>query len=272
MESHSIAGGGGTTIHVDETGTDDGPPILFIHGYTQSRLCWDRQLQSDLADEFRLVAMDLRGHGDSAKPAGAYDDPALWGDDVQAVIDELALDQPTLVGWSYGGLVMSDYFKTHGTDDVAGVNFVGAISKIGSEAANDVIGEVFFDHIPGFTSTDVEESIDTLSTFVGDCVYGDLSARDRYYMLGYNAAVPPHVRAGLLERESDNDDTLRELDIPALFTHGEEDTVVLPDATEEHAEMVPDSAVSWYSEVGHSPFWERPEQFNDELREFVQDS
>ena len=270
MKSHTMTGGGGVTIHVDETGTDDGPAILFIHGYTQSRCAWDRQLHSDLADDFRVVAMDLRGHGNSEKPANAYDDPALWADDVQAVIDELSLDQPTLVGWSYGGLVMSDYSKTHGTDDVAGVNYVGAISKIGSEAANDVIGEVFFDHIPGFTSTDAEESIDTLSAFVNDCVYGDLSARDQYYMLGYNAIVPPYVRAGLLERESNNDKTLRELDIPTLFTHGEEDTVVLPAATEEHADYVADADVSWYSDVGHSPFWERPAQFNEELRAFVQ--
>ncbi|MFC6837796.1 alpha/beta fold hydrolase [Halomarina ordinaria] len=114
MASHDVTGGGRTTIHVDETGDDDGPAVLFVHGCTQSRLAWDRQLQSDLDDDFRLVAMDLRGHGDSERPTEAYDDPALWGDDVRAVIDELQLDQPTLVGWSYGGLVMSDYFKTHG--------------------------------------------------------------------------------------------------------------------------------------------------------------
>lgn len=61
-------------------GVPDGSPILFIHGYAQSHLAWSAQYESALAGEFRMVAMDLRGHGDSAKPLTQtfYTDSSLW--------------------------------------------------------------------------------------------------------------------------------------------------------------------------------------------------
>ena len=58
--THTVRGGGGLRLHVREWGKTDGPPMLFIHGLSQSHLCWARQYESDLADEFRLVACDLR--------------------------------------------------------------------------------------------------------------------------------------------------------------------------------------------------------------------
>jgi hypothetical protein len=64
---HTVEGGGGLRLHVREWGAD-GPPVLFMHGWSQSHLCWARQYQSALADEFRLVAYDLRGHGMSQAP------------------------------------------------------------------------------------------------------------------------------------------------------------------------------------------------------------
>ena len=77
---HTVRGGGGLRLHVREWGRPDGPPILFIHGLSQNHLCWARQYQSALADEFRLVAYDLRGHGMSEAPLEPehYADGRLW--------------------------------------------------------------------------------------------------------------------------------------------------------------------------------------------------
>ena len=99
-------------------GQGDGPPILFIHGLSQSHLCWAKQYESALAEEFRLVAYDLRGHGMSQAPLEPehYTDSGLWADDVAAIIEQLGLDRPVLVGWSYGGFVICDYLRDHGQD------------------------------------------------------------------------------------------------------------------------------------------------------------
>lgn len=269
MKQHTVVGGDGIELNVEETGNPDGQPILFIHGYTQSRLSWTKQIESDLADDFRLVAMDDRGHGESEKPEDAYDDSELWAEDVQGTIETLNLEQPALVGWSYGGLIISDYLGVYGDEHIAGINYVGAISKIGTDDATAVIGDDYIDLIPGFESEDVTTSTETLETFLGRCMYDDPSPQDLYFMLGFNAIVPPRVRKGLHTRTVTHDDDLRAIDVPVLITHGEEDTIVLPEAGREHAELIDSATTSFYEKTGHSPFWEQPERFNRELREFV---
>jgi pimeloyl-ACP methyl ester carboxylesterase len=74
-------------------GRAHGPPILSVHGWSQNHLCWAKQYESALADEFRLVACDLRGHGMSEAPLEPehYTDDRLWADDVAAIIDRLRL-------------------------------------------------------------------------------------------------------------------------------------------------------------------------------------
>ena len=96
-------------------------------GWSQHHLCWSKQFESGLADKFRLVAIDLRGHGQSEAPldSESYTIGALWADDLNCVIKALKLDSPVLVGWSYAGLIISDYFRKYGDDAIAGVNFVG---------------------------------------------------------------------------------------------------------------------------------------------------
>ena len=63
MKTHRIAGGGGVQLHVVEAGNPDGRPILFLHGFSQSCLAWSRQLDSELARDHRLVAMDQHKAG-----------------------------------------------------------------------------------------------------------------------------------------------------------------------------------------------------------------
>src|SRR6516225_12377302 len=79
----------GLTISAQEWGNPNGPEILFIHGFSQSHLSWIRQVDSDLAKEFRMVTYDLRGHGSSDKPLEPerYQESKAWADEVQAVID-----------------------------------------------------------------------------------------------------------------------------------------------------------------------------------------
>src|SRR5690606_27050579 len=93
-----------------------------------NHLCWRRQYESDLADDYRLVAFDLRGHGMSGAPdrSGGYTDPRVWADDIAAIIGELRLENPVLVGWSYGGFVICDYVRQHGQGAIAAIEFVGA--------------------------------------------------------------------------------------------------------------------------------------------------
>jgi pimeloyl-ACP methyl ester carboxylesterase len=160
MEIHTVEGGG-LRLHVREWGRPDGPSILFIHGLSQSHLCWAGQYDSELADEFRLVAYDLRGHGMSQAPLEPehYTNARLWADDVAAIIDQLHLDRPVLVGWSYGGFVICDYVRAHGQDRIAAINLVGGVVTLGPAAFGTMIGPGFLDHFPDATADDLPTSI-----------------------------------------------------------------------------------------------------------------
>jgi pimeloyl-ACP methyl ester carboxylesterase len=271
MKIHSVRGGGGLGLHVREWGRGEGPPILFIHGWSQNHLCWVKQYESALADEFRLVAFDLRGHGMSAAPLEPehYRDGRLWADDLAAIIDQLGLDQVVLVGWSYGSFVICDYVRVNGQDRVAAINLVEGAVRLGESAFGTLIGPGFLDHFVDATSDDLPTAIAAMRSFVRACLVSPVSDDDVETAVCWNVVVPAPIRANLAAREIDCDDVLRALEVPVLVTQGRADTVVLP-ATADHILATCSTAqVSWYEGVGHVPHVEAPERFNRELAELT---
>jgi non-heme chloroperoxidase len=268
MRNHTVTGGGGIQLHLVEAGNPSGRPILFIHGFSQCSLTWTRQMNSDLADSFRLVAMDMRGHGLSEKPREGYADSKLWADDVHAAIQALALDHPILCGWSYGPLVILDYLRHYGEDRISGVNIIGGITKLGGEDAASVLTADFLGLIPGFFATDAQESVRALESLVRLCFGHELSDEDRYLMLGYNAWVPPYVRQALFSRSFDNDDLLPTLRKPVLITHGVHDGVVKPAVIDQQMAGITNARIEMIANAGHACFWDEAATYNQCLREF----
>jgi pimeloyl-ACP methyl ester carboxylesterase len=268
MKSHSITGGGGIQLHVVEAGNTRGRPILFLHGFSQCWLAWSRQLNSSLAEDHRLVAVDLRGHGRSDKPSDGYGDSRVWADDVDAVIRTLSLEQPILSGWSYG-LVALDYLRHYGDSSIGGLQLVGAISKIGTEDAMSVITPEFLGLVPGFFATNADESVRSLESLLRLCFMQEPSAEDLYLMLGYNVSVPPHVRQALFSRVVDNDDVLTQIRKPVLLTHGADDAIVRPAVVDRHKALVSHAQVHIMENTGHAPFWDQAASFNRRLRDFA---
>lgn len=224
---------------------------------------------SDLENDHRLVTMDLRGHGRSEKPRDAYGDSKLWAEDVSSVIRALGLDHPILCGWSYGALVILDYIRFHGDTDIGGIDFVCGLTKLGSDEAMAVVAPEFLALVPGFSSTDCEQSIGSLESLIRMCFTRELEPDEYYPMLGFNASVPPYVREGLFSRAIDNDDVLTKISKPVLVTQGEKDAVLNPAVVEQFRSGIAHSRTSLYPNSGHAPFWEDAERFNSELRELA---
>jgi non-heme chloroperoxidase len=277
MESHPVLAPDGVRLNVVETGQPAGPPILFLHGWSQSLLCWSKQLNSSLADDYRLVAMDLRGHGDSDKPASGYADAKTWADDVQAVIDALGLVSPVLVGWSYAGLVINDYLRVKGQENFAGLCYVGAATDIGIETRYDFLGSSWNGLLPAASgsaagtvfSADGEEIARAMRAFIRGCFARPLAAEDEMLMLGFNLQCPSRVRAALFARSVANDDVLAGIGVPALVVHGTADEVVRVGTGRHIAATVPAAEISIFDGTGHAPFWEEPQRFNRELDAFL---
>lgn len=269
MKSHRITGGGGVQLHVAEAGNPQGRPILFIHGFSQCWIAWSRQMNSELAGDYRLVGMDLRGHGLSDKPRDAYDNSKLWADDVKAVIESLTLKNPVLCGWSYGALVILDYIRHYSEDRLGGIHFVGGITKLGSDEAMSVITPELLALAPGLFSTEVEQSVSSLVSLLRMVFVQEPSAEERFLMLGYNVSVPPFVRQGLFSRSIDNDDLLPNITKPVLITHGSDDAVVKPAAVEQHKASITHAQID-IVKSGHAPFWDDAPGFNRRLQAFAE--
>jgi non-heme chloroperoxidase len=256
----------GLTIFAQEWGNPAGPEILFIHGFSQSHLSWMRQVESDLAKEFRIVTYDLRGHGNSDKPLDPahYRDSKAWGDEVQAVIDTAGLKHPVLVGWSYAGRVISDYLATHGASRLAAINFVDAPIKADPALIGDNLK-----NLPLMASEDLVTNITATRNFLHGCFSRQPTADDYETMLAFNMMVLPKVRAGLAGRPLDASDLVSKLKLPVLVTHGAEDRNAKLGAAQYTASIIPGAKLSIYEGIGHSPFYEDAPRFNTELAAFV---
>lgn len=269
MKHHRITGAGNVSLHVIEAGPAHGRPILFIHGLSQCSLQWLRQLNSDLADDYRLVAMDLRGHGLSDKPREGYGDTRLWADDLCSVIQTLQLDHPILCGWSYGPLVILDYVRHYGEDAIGAIQFVGGVTKLGSEAAASVLTTEFLRLVPGFFASDVQESSHSLGDLLRLCFSSELQPEEFFLMLGWSLSVPPYVRQALLTRSIDNDDLLPKLHKPVLVTHGAADAVVKTAVLDRQMSHITAARVE-VMETGHACFWDDAQRYNRALRSFAE--
>jgi non-heme chloroperoxidase len=256
----------GVSIAVQNWGNPAGPEILFIHGFSQASLSWARQTSSELSKEFRIVTYDLCGHGNSDKPLEPekYKDSKRWADEVNAVMETAKLKRPVLVGWSYGGAVIADYLKVHGTGNLAGLNLVDTV--INSDPS--YFGEGLKVQ-PLMFSEDLATNVAATRQFLRNCFEKQPSQDDFETMLAFNMMVPPKVRANMAGRTLVIEDILAALTLPVLVTHGAADRIAMPAAAKYTAAKISGAKLSLYDGIGHAPFWEDAARFNAELATFV---
>ncbi|NLV80453.1 MAG: alpha/beta hydrolase [Rhodococcus sp.] len=260
----------GTSLVYRVTGDAAARPLVLLHGWAQSSKCWGDGVLAALSERFRVIAVDLRGHGYSGVPADGYDDRDNWAADVQAVLDAENARGAVLLGWSYGGLVLCDHIAVHGADHLAGVVLVGAITSIGRGEAGGRVGPAMRAAVPTAMSEDPAEAIRALGSF-GSALTGPGEGKGvvSQALFGASLCTPPHVRAALFARSASNDDLLRGLGVPVLIVHGTADSVVDVSAARHAEALLPTVTASYWDGVDHGPFVEDPERFVDEVVGFV---
>ncbi|MFF2111284.1 alpha/beta fold hydrolase [Rhodococcus koreensis] len=271
MAIREAVGVDGTPLVYSVTGDPDARALVLLHGWAQSSKCWGAGVLDELADRYRVIAVDLRGHGYSGAPVAGYDDSAIWAGDVDAVLTaEGVTSGAVLLGWSYGGLVICDYLASHGTSAVDGVVLVGAITSIGRGEAGGKVGAAMRAAIPGAMSEEPREAIRALGAF-GTALTGPTEGKgaQSQALFGAGLATPPHVRAALFNRSASHDDLLRSLDVPVLVLHGTEDSVVDVSAGRHAADLIPQARASFWEGCDHGPFVEDPGRFVKEVGAFV---
>jgi pimeloyl-ACP methyl ester carboxylesterase len=156
-----------------------------------------------------------------------------------------------------------------GEDRIGAVNFVGGVTKLGSDDAVSVLTADFLGLIPGFFSADAEQSVRSLDSLLDLCFAQELTAEERYLMLGCSVSVPPYVRQALFSRSFDNDDLLPTLRKPVLITHGVDDAVVKSSVIDRQMGRIRSAKIRMLP-TGHACFWDDAKAYNRCLQEFVE--
>lgn len=270
FQGYSVQTPDGLVLEVREYGNVEGPPIVFIHGISQCQMVFSRQTASEVLASYRLITYDLRGHGESSKPEdeSMYAEGQRWAGDLQAVLLQRGIQNPLLVGWSLGGRVISQYVHSYGDSNLAGVCFVGS-RTIASDTVN-TLGSAS-SALVQMCVPRMEDNIDATARFIRACVAQPLGEADFRQTLAYNMVVSPAIRAAVLKWPGDFVEALRAIRVPARVVHGRLDLVVTLAAAELTAKHVPHAALVVYDESGHTPFWEEPERFNQELALFARE-
>lgn len=257
----------GLQVAVQEAGNPDGPAIVFIHGLLGSRLNWQRQIESPALQGYRLITYDLRGHGLSDKPtdSDAYNDGRRYADDLAAVLAATGAKRPVLVGWSLGGLVISDYLAAHGDAAIGGAVYVNAVIEL-TEALITPHPKVY----AGLASDDLKTHLDALRAFVRLCFHTQPDA-DSMEVLLTNAAMAswPMTRAipGMRSAAADG---LPKAQVPLLLLYGARDQLVQVQPSIARAQALNSRAqAKRYAQSGHAPFFEEAERFNGDLAAFM---
>ncbi len=102
----------GAKIYYEDHG--EGQPIVLVHGWMCSSRFWQKNVPG-LANEFRVVTPDLRGHGNSSKVLTGHT-IKQYARDIRELIEDLALQNIVLVGWSLGGPVVLSYYEQYPKD------------------------------------------------------------------------------------------------------------------------------------------------------------
>jgi non-heme chloroperoxidase len=244
-----------------------GRPIVFVHGWGGSGDVWDYQVL-DLAERFRVITVDLRGHGASDKPWGTYD-YALFCRDLQVLMDRLGLEDVTLVGWSMGGHIGLKYVHTIG-------DRVGRLVLTGS-------GPRFL-QAPGFPYGGEAESAEALCDAIvnarAETVTGlyannfhrtDLDAtRDWFVSIGLQ--VPGFVGLSSFQAllAEDLREALPSLDLPIAVFAGRHDQIWDPGWSAHVAQTAPNAQLTYFENSGHVAFVEDRHAWNEALVKFIE--
>ena len=261
----------GTAIVYRAIGPAAARPLVLLHGWAQSLQCWGDEVLGPLAHSYRVIAVDLRGHGYSDAPERGYDDPVVWADDVSAVLAAEGISAGAiLLGWSYGGMVICDYLAERGSGAVGGVVFVSAITGIGRGQAGGRIGKAMRAALPGAYSESPGTAVRAFREF-GAANTGPEEDRGTaaQRIFGVSLATAQRVREALFARAGGHDDLLRALDIPALVLHGTADPVVDISAAQHAEQLIPGAKASYWEGAQHGLFIEDPARFVSEITAFV---
>jgi 3-oxoadipate enol-lactonase len=243
-----------------------GVPVLFVHGYPLSRQIWRPQLDG-LQDRAQMIALDLRGHGDSYPFEGPYT-MDLLAEDCHTLLKEHDISSPIFIcGLSMGGYVTMALYRKYpqlfkamiltstrpGADSPeAKANRLASIRNAEQYGASYIAEGMLEKIVSPVTLTSKPELVAGINKIMS-----------KTSVQGIVGAL-----LGMLERP-DSSETLAKVTCPVLIIHGIDDQLIPIKEAESMQQLIPGSQLVKIPAAGHLPCLEQPEIFNRAIRDFL---
>jgi pimeloyl-ACP methyl ester carboxylesterase len=225
--------------------------VLLVHGYTDSSRSWSLPA-AHLANRYRLIAVDLRGHGASSAPECCYTIPDMVHD-LRLLLDHLEIDKVDFIGHSLGGMIGQVFAQRH-ADRLRKLVLVGSTL---SAAKTTAPGSWLSDNVQALT-----DPVDEKSAFIGvwttnpTPVDQDFIAHARREA----CAIPTRIwRAVLQELHTAEYGRLSStITTPTMILWGGQDPLFSAEDQQALREAIKDSEFVAFSKLGHNLQWEDP--------------
>ena len=270
----TITSNDGTEIFYKDWGT--GQPIVFSHGWPLSSDDWDTQMLFFLAQGYRVVAADRRGHGRSEQVRGGHD-MDHYADDLKAVVDHLDLTDAIHVGHSTGGGEVVHYIARHGEDRVAKAVLISAVPPlmVQTEANPEGLPKSFFDEVQagmaaGRASFFRGFAAGPFYNYNNDPEKTDQAIVDNWVRQGLNGGAIAHYDGIVAFSQTDFTEDLKKITVPTLVMHSEDDQVVpYADSGPKSAALLQNGTLKTYRGFPHGMPTTEAATINADLLEFI---
>ncbi|HWQ61882.1 MAG TPA: alpha/beta hydrolase [Negativicutes bacterium] len=261
----------GAKIYFEDEGK--GQPLVLIHGWNCSGRFWRRNVPG-LAGRFRVITMDLRGHGNSSKILSGHT-IADYAKDVRTLLEYLELSNAFLVGWSMGGPVVLAYWRQYLHD-----HRLSALGLVDTAPAPFSSGDWNSHGLKDSNVDSLNAALAALTadprqfyiSFATNMFKNNPSPQDLDWIVGELAKTPPWI-AGAIYSDfviSDYTAVLPTITVPAIVFAC--DSRLFADGIKMGrylADHIPSASFTQFTDAGHILFYEQPEVFNQSLRQFV---
>jgi pimeloyl-ACP methyl ester carboxylesterase len=237
-----------------------GAGVVFLHGWMCNRTFWRRQYEELAGRNYRCLAIDFRGHGDSEAPPGGYSIQQLAGD-VGATMASLGLERAVIVGHSMGGMV-AQHFCLERPERTAALVLVATIAsdpedrliskRIASDARPMGFPRAFDRHFDAWFAPGTPKSV-------------------RRWVKTQMRSTPEDLGRALVGAYSRFDLTRRlgEIQAPTLVIGTRSDDSAPAGQSRRLAELIPGAQLALIEDCGHFPMLEKPQQLSRKLLPFL---
>jgi non-heme chloroperoxidase len=289
LEHHDTVSADGTPLHLTVTGSGESA-LFLVHGWTCNESVF-RYQQERFSDDYRVVTLELRGHGASGMPGGLDFSHERFAEDLKAAIDYIGPPEFAVGGFSMGGFTALKFHEAFGADYAGKLKGIVLIDSSGLNLAEGVLFGPVWKRLYPLPLAYVLPVLgrpwsvtDRMMELLKDTSLAYMAARLLAFGKRPSGVHVEHQRemsfstrfstACLCVKsmlDYDVESCLPDVEVPVLLLMGEHDKLTNVSANMRTAALLPQARLRIFSGAGHDSLLERSREFNDEMARFLEE-